>query len=260
MAYEDYRLKVSCQHTTHKGAWAIHPKNTRQKDATKLTGIKDHEPIADQCMPQERKSLLCQQRRVSTGNHTAGFIPAFRDSATGVEPSRLPDGTQAPMHLLAGLPREWVVARDEGNEVLAVKATVVAGFLHAGLFYTREQAAQAVAPVHLTTREWRTRINAGNVQTHWRHGPMIPVHPLVTSPWTRAESSGHHRQRPIAILPAMRRWYLARPGVSHPWRRFFDSHVRVMVYSYQYHLDPMTVTRPLEDVQPLGSVPSHRVI
>jgi hypothetical protein len=84
---------------------------------------------------------------VSAGNRTAGFIPAFRDSATGrVEPSRLADGTLAPLHLLAGLPREWVVARGEGNQVLGVKATVVAGFLHAGLFYTREQAAQAVAP------------------------------------------------------------------------------------------------------------------
>jgi hypothetical protein len=83
---------------------------------------------------------------VSEGNRAMGFIPAFRDSATGrVEPSRLADGTLAPMHLLAGLPREWVVARGEGNQVLAVKATVVAGFLHAGLFYTRDQAAQAVA-------------------------------------------------------------------------------------------------------------------
>ena len=27
----------------------------------------------------------------------------------------------------------------------------------------------------------------------------------------------------------------------------FYGHIRVMVYSYQYHLDPMTATRPLED-------------
>ncbi len=42
------------------------------------------------------------------------------------------DGALAPMHLLAGLPREWVVTRGDSNEVLAVKATVIAGFLHAG--------------------------------------------------------------------------------------------------------------------------------
>ena len=83
---------------------------------------------------------------VSSGNRAAGFIPAFCDTATGrVEPSRLADGTPAPMHLLGGLPREWVVTRGDGNEVLAVKATVVAGFLHAGEFYTRDQAAQAIA-------------------------------------------------------------------------------------------------------------------
>jgi hypothetical protein len=82
---------------------------------------------------------------VSDGNRTAGFIPAFCDTATGrVEPSRLADGTPAPMHLLAGLPREWVVTRGDGNEVLAVKATVVAGFLHSGAFYTRDQAALAI--------------------------------------------------------------------------------------------------------------------
>ena len=36
--------------------------------------------------------------------------------------------------------------------------------------------------------------------------------------------------------------------------------IGLMVYSNQYQLDPMTATRPLEDDQPLGAVPSHRVI
>jgi hypothetical protein len=83
---------------------------------------------------------------VSAGNGRAGFIPAFCDTATGrVEPSRHADGTLAPMHLLAGLPRDWVVSREAGNEVPGVKPTVIAGFLRAGAFYTREQAARAVA-------------------------------------------------------------------------------------------------------------------
>ena len=81
---------------------------------------------------------------VSAGNRTSGFIPAFRDTATGrVEPSRLADGHLAPMHLLVGLPAEWVVARAEDNTVLAIKATVIAGFVRAGVFYTRAQAAQS---------------------------------------------------------------------------------------------------------------------
>jgi hypothetical protein len=40
----------------------------------------------------------------------------------------------------------------------------------------------------------------------------------------------------------------------------FYSLIGLMVYSNQYQLDPMTATRPLEDDQPLGAVPSHRVI
>jgi hypothetical protein len=45
------------------------------------------------------------------------------------------------MHLIDGLPREWVCARDAVGRPAALKATVVAGFVRDGLFYTREQAA-----------------------------------------------------------------------------------------------------------------------
>jgi len=86
---------------------------------------------------------------VSAGNNPAGFLPAFCDTATGrVEPSRRADGSLAPCHFLAGVPRELVLAWGTGNTVLAVKETVVAGFLHAGVFYTRDQAARAVANAH----------------------------------------------------------------------------------------------------------------
>ncbi len=83
---------------------------------------------------------------VSAGNCSAGFIPAFCDTTTGrVEPSRFADGRPAPMHLLVGLPAEWVETRGNVNQVLAVKATVIAGFLRAGVFFTRDQAAHALA-------------------------------------------------------------------------------------------------------------------
>jgi hypothetical protein len=83
---------------------------------------------------------------VSDGNCTAGFIPAFCDTATGrVEPSRHADGSLAPIHLLVGLPREWAVEFGNGNTVLAVKETVIAGFLRANVFFTRDQAARALA-------------------------------------------------------------------------------------------------------------------
>jgi hypothetical protein len=59
-----------------------------------------------------------------------------------VELSRLAGGTPAPVHLLGGLPEEWVIDRDAGGGVCAVKASVVAGFLRGDRFYTREQAVR----------------------------------------------------------------------------------------------------------------------
>jgi len=83
---------------------------------------------------------------VSANNRSAGFVPAFCDRETGrTELSRLPGGLPAPMHLLSGLPEEWVVRRDAGGGILAVKATIIAGFVREGRFYSREEAAQACA-------------------------------------------------------------------------------------------------------------------
>ena len=99
--------------------------------------------LTSQCLRKENRAYR-GTGGVSAGNRTSGLIPAFCDTATGrVEPSRLADGRLAPMHLLVGLPADWVVARAEDNTVLAIKATVVAGFLRANVFYTRAQAAQA---------------------------------------------------------------------------------------------------------------------
>jgi hypothetical protein len=82
---------------------------------------------------------------VSQENRGGGFLPAFADTATGATyPSRFADGRPAPIHLLDGLPDEWVVARSANGRVTAVKDSVVAGFLRAGRFYTRAQAAEAM--------------------------------------------------------------------------------------------------------------------
>lgn len=54
------------------------------------------------------------------------------------------DGQPAPVHLLDGLPSEWVEARDAQGNVTKARSGVVAGFLRNGVFFTREAAAQAV--------------------------------------------------------------------------------------------------------------------
>ena len=79
---------------------------------------------------------------VSAGNRATGLLPAFLDTETGrAEISRFADGRPAPLHLLDGLPAEWVVARDGAGRVTAIKESVEAGFVRNGHFYTRAQAA-----------------------------------------------------------------------------------------------------------------------
>jgi len=82
---------------------------------------------------------------VSQVSRQAAFEPAFRDDATGrVELSRYASGAVAPMHLMDGLPADWVVERDSAGRACALKASVVAGFVRNGEFYTREQAASVL--------------------------------------------------------------------------------------------------------------------
>lgn len=82
---------------------------------------------------------------VSRNNRCAGFQPAFRDSATGtVYLSCFRNGLPAPVHLLDGLPDEVVLARDAGGRITAVRHSIIAGFVCAEAFYTREEAAQRI--------------------------------------------------------------------------------------------------------------------
>jgi hypothetical protein len=46
------------------------------------------------------------------------------------------------MHLLCCLPEEWVTGRDERGQIVALKDSVIAGFVRDGTFYTREEAAR----------------------------------------------------------------------------------------------------------------------
>lgn len=83
---------------------------------------------------------------ISQENHSKGFVPAFYDKETGkIELSRFANGTLAPVHLLEGLPDAWVVERNVDGMIKEVKRSVIAGFVRGGLFYTRQQAAQAMS-------------------------------------------------------------------------------------------------------------------
>jgi hypothetical protein len=79
----------------------------------------------------------------SAENRDLGFRPAFLDFATQrVYLSCYRNGLPAPVHMLDGLPDEVVIDRSSTGRVLGTKATLIAGFVRNGFFYTRRAAAK----------------------------------------------------------------------------------------------------------------------
>lgn len=102
-------------------------------------------PLTTRVLAQENHAYR-ESGGVSAGNRDQSFRPAFQDRKTGTTwLSRFADGRIAPLHVLDGLPNELIAERDRSGHVKAAKNCVIAGFLRGGLFYTREQAARAVA-------------------------------------------------------------------------------------------------------------------
>ena len=82
---------------------------------------------------------------ISAENGSYGFRPAFLDTATGiVYLSCYADGRPAPCHLLEGLPEELILARNLAGTIEKVLGSLVSGFVRAGRFYSREEAAWQV--------------------------------------------------------------------------------------------------------------------
>src|SRR5262245_25297003 len=82
------------------------------------------------------------------------FHPAFMDKGThAVYFSRFADGRMAPFHTLDGLPDEIVLERKPGGRVAAVKPSVISGFVRAGRFYTRDEAAAFAAACQSVSEE-----------------------------------------------------------------------------------------------------------
>jgi len=80
---------------------------------------------------------------VSCHAEELNLVPAFRDERTGrIEIARFQCGSPAPMHVIDGLPREWALRCDASGKVIALRAGIVSGFVRAGVFYTREEAAR----------------------------------------------------------------------------------------------------------------------
>ena len=108
--------------------------------------------VTCRCTPLSTFALRLENARfgdsggASENNRESGFVPAYRNIRTGqTVASCFANGEPAPVHVLEGLPEDWVLARDGDGQVSRVLATVVSGFIRDGRFYTREAAATLVA-------------------------------------------------------------------------------------------------------------------
>jgi hypothetical protein len=90
--------------------------------------------------------LFERTRGIRLNNDLHGFVPGFRDGATGdLAISRFADGSAAPLHVLDGLPEDWIAERDLDGHVTHTCPGLVSGFIRKGRFYTRDEAARACA-------------------------------------------------------------------------------------------------------------------
>ncbi|GGB87094.1 hypothetical protein GCM10011352_11250 [Marinobacterium zhoushanense] len=82
---------------------------------------------------------------ISQNNAQYAFVPAFQDECDRrVELSRFRDGRVAPFHTLDGLPEEWIVKRDRAGRIVAIRSSIVSGFVRHGRFFSRQEAAEYV--------------------------------------------------------------------------------------------------------------------
>jgi len=127
---------------------------------------------------------------LSQENCCCGFSPAFLDTETGiVYDSRFADGRVAPFHLIDGLPKELIVAHAHDSGVKAVKNSVVAGFVQDGCFYTRDEAAQKVSNIALSSRRLPTNCSA-NATLNANSNPGAPFRHVAQSFATTALELG----------------------------------------------------------------------
>lgn len=70
-----------------------------------------------------------------------GFQPAFLNLGTRrVEIARYRNGLPARFHLIAWLPHKWAKTLGCDGSVRQLKEGILAGFLHKGVFYNRDEA------------------------------------------------------------------------------------------------------------------------
>ncbi len=94
---------------------------------------------------EEENKRFADSPGISNNNRENGFVPAFQDTRSGCcRISRFSDGSPAPIHVLEGLPDEWMEEGELNGRVISICPHIVSGFLRNGRFYTREEASEAI--------------------------------------------------------------------------------------------------------------------
>jgi hypothetical protein len=117
-----------------------------QQQTSEQERLRRRRGVLTQLSLRDENRLFEHTRGLSEHNGHLGFVPGYRNRATGEQVvSRYADGSPAPVHLLDGLPESWVAERDGDGHVTRTCPDLVSGFIRGGLFYTREQAIRATA-------------------------------------------------------------------------------------------------------------------
>ncbi len=88
----------------------------------------------------EQRKLFDKMPGVSFGNLCFGFLPAFRNGATGETHIAVnDDGSIALAHNLDNLPLEWVKSWDEEGRACELLDTIYAGFMRGSEFFSLDE-------------------------------------------------------------------------------------------------------------------------
>lgn len=113
-------------------------------DFSRKPDIKREELLSSLILKKENQRFA-NSPGISVNNKAYNFLPAFQDIRSGCcLVSRFADGRFAPVHILDGLPEEWIEARKPDGQVIRACPQIISGFLRNGRFYTREEASQAI--------------------------------------------------------------------------------------------------------------------
>ncbi|MEN8178891.1 MAG: dihydroorotase [Pseudomonadota bacterium] len=94
---------------------------------------------------EEENARFADSPGISINNRDQGFRPAFQDMRTGFcMISQFADGRPAPIHILDGLPEEWIEVRESNGQAIRACPQIISGFVRNGCFYTRDEASQVI--------------------------------------------------------------------------------------------------------------------